>query len=1055
MGVPVTTPSGLKPPTKWANTPRTMKTMVGGSGSWPGRLASMSCVVTAAIALASLPACDVPPVDPLNRNGRVGGRVLVAPGVPLVGAQVEVDQLNLFDGKAEVRMHIGERTTDGEGTFAGLPTSLNNGLFLFTASGGSFTDLVTGTKIQLDPSQQLKAVHWLGLFEDRGETSAAPIYVTPVHSLIEARFRYKMDTLKDTNKAVDDAYEHVGKHFGGLDWDRVIPADVSVAATSPTDEERAAFVLGGLSVMADDIRVESTSTSQVVNVMTLVHAMELDVGDALLDGNDMNSNALGMGLQVGECVAPALNCESQLNSCPLSTCRTGCDLYANSYRSTLAGSTSKFIGSRTQPSVWNRTTLGTEDARTLIDGIARNVDADLFAKDACIETADRVPPTIGWQTTYDGVSVDDGGVIKGTLTLRVVATDDTDLAPIASFMAPVGDGDGDAANSVAVAMVDTRVARVGDGPLTVTAIARDLAGNQRMDTRTFQVDNTAPAVTVESTGIFVDPAGVWWTGTDAPTLHGTVDDPSTARVEIVIGGVVVATAALTGTMWVAQLPAGALTASDNVITIRGIDSAGNAGLKVQTVRLDKTPPSVVVAPSLVSNESFSTFQFVDDVFGSRAVHTTHGTPVDLSTESPCPQIAKHVHLLSQPGPGNTHTVLGSDGDLNPLAFNVVLSDDGVGIQPGTAQYRVGIPAINFLTGWTPMPPGSVNGSTTNITLPLYRDGATGIPTLGTTNGEYHIELRATDRFGRTTTTARCWTHVILAPPLSPTTQSGEKGEGFPRALFSTSLTGGPGRFTDFAEKFLNDNAEGAALWRWRVKNYLGEPVYVTVKITQGVQAQVTREFAIRNTLINPRIASSSCGTQPCAIAQPIEEYRSTFTTFAPTSLALRARLFDQADSEVGLCPGCTSDDTTQTYVFQIPARTSSSVAEYSFLTYLLPRLPAGQGTDVTMAPSDANQPDNGPYSEFFTVTGKLMGPPGTTPLCIDQDNDSGTFTCIQKAVRQRYRALTRIRYQVINDVVTSFSSAANLLLPSAMIVAGRLPGNTPESALSSDEGPLP
>jgi len=37
-----------------------------------------------------------------------------------------------------------------------------------------------------------------------------------------------------------------------------------------------------------------------------------------------------------------------------------------------------------------------------------------------------------------------------------------------------------------------------------------------------------------------------------------------------------------------------------------------------------------------------------------------------------------------------HTVLGSDGALNPLAFNVVLSDDGVGIQPGTAEYRVGI-----------------------------------------------------------------------------------------------------------------------------------------------------------------------------------------------------------------------------------------------------------------------------------------------------------------------------------------------------------------------------
>jgi len=129
------------------------------------------------------------------------------------------------------------------------------------------------------------------------------------------------------------------------------------------------------------------------------------------------------------------------------------------------------------------------------------------------------------------------------------------------------------------------------------------------------------------------------------------------------------------------------------------------------------------------------------------------------------------------------------------------------------------------------------------------------------------------------------------------------------------------------------------MWRWRAKNYLGEPVYVTVKITQGVQAQVFREFAIRNTLINPRSASTSCGTQPCFIAQPVEEYRSAFSTFAQTSIALRARLFDQAGSEVAPCPGCTNDDTTQTYTFQIPARTGGGVAEYTFLTTCVPRCP--------------------------------------------------------------------------------------------------------------------
>jgi hypothetical protein len=424
-------------------------------------------VFCAALCLAAA-ACAQPSTD--SRTGRVGGRVLLAPGVGLAGANVTVDQVNLYDGKGAVRKHVGDTMTDAQWHFEALPTGTINGLLLFTVSGGTYTDLVSGARIQLDPSRQLKAVHWLGLFEDRSES----IYVTPVHAFIEARFRRQMSQLNDTIKAAEDAYTHVGDHFGSLDWDTVIPADLTAAAASPTDEVRASFVLGGLSVLTDDIRTASGASSQDVNLMTVVDAIEQDLSDPLLpllDGNDGNNPAPGSGLVLGICSPVPLDCVVPPGGCALDACRTDCDLYINTYRGRLAGAVTKFIGSKIVPSVWNNTSLGASDARTLIDGIAGDVDPDLFgAVAACIETADRTPQTIGWQSP----TPEDGAFAHGMVTVRMVATDDTDPMPKAYFGNGLMDIDGDLTNSVAVATVVTQM--VSDGPVQVTAQAQDRAG---------------------------------------------------------------------------------------------------------------------------------------------------------------------------------------------------------------------------------------------------------------------------------------------------------------------------------------------------------------------------------------------------------------------------------------------------------------------------------------------------------------------------------------------------------------------------------------------------
>ena len=1004
-------------------------------------------------------ACADPPVDP--RGGIVGGRVLVAPGAPLVGAHVTVDQVNLYNGLADIRKHVGETVTDDQGNFDGLHTGTINGLILVDASGGTFTDPITGARVQLDSSVHLKALHWLGIFEDRSLTSptSPSMYVTPIHALVEARFRFKQPKLADTITAVEDTYAHLNAHFGNLDWEKVIPADLTKPAASPTDDVRAAFILGGLAVLADDIRASSDSTPQVVNVMTLLQAMTQDVSaDQFLDGNDRSSNVFGEGIQIGECPPPVAGCAIPDSGCTLGACRPLCDLFVNTYRNLLGGEISKFIGTQPRPSVWNQTGLGSQDARPLIDSIARNVDADLFAMEACFDTADRLPPTIGWEAPTPA----DGAFVKSTLAVRVSATDDTGSpkAKVTGF----ADTDGDDTNSGAAAIIDTVAALGGsDGSLTVIAEATDLAGNVATAMRTFQVDNTLPVVTIDSTGLFVDPGNVWWTGNDAPTLHGTFMDAHPDRVEVLVGGRAVP-AVVNGSEWSATLPAGTLVANENIVTVRGIDQAGNAGVTIQTVRVDTAPPVIAINSSQVHDEINTTFDFKDDAPGPRVVHDPSGTPqVDLSIEGSCPTVRKHVHLLSQPGPGpgQPHAVFGSFGDLNSLKLNVAVSDESAGGQPGAVEYRVGVlqsnGTIGFQIDWTALPPGTTNGDTTSYVLPFYRDGAHGIPALGTTNGEYHVELRAADRFGHTSSTSRCWNHIILAPPLKQLNGSGVIATGFPLAMFSLRLNPAPNEFGAFASRFLNADAIGVAMWNWRFQNYLGEPVYVTAHISQGVTANISRQFGIVNTSTDEVDQVLACSeTNTCAIFHPSTEYTSNLDT-AVASLVLRAYMFGDDGTQFGTCPGCINDDSRQTYQFQVPPR-GAAIPAYSIFSWLIPQLPAG-GSSVgeLMTPRDANRPDTdpSPYREFgpnsTVYTGKLIGPPGQK-VCLLAGSEGAGTRCLKWALTQRYRALTKIQFQLLDPILTRYTFAATPFLPSAGEITGPL--SVQSGNLTTDEAPL-
>jgi hypothetical protein len=412
------------------------------------------------------------------------------------------------------------------------------------------------------------------------------------------------------------------------------------------------------------------------------------------------------------------------------------------------------------------------------------------------------------------------------------------------------------------------------------------------------------------------------------------------------------------------------------------------------------------------------------------------------------------------------------GDLNPLVVNVQVSDEGVGVKPESVQYQVLLKnggALDVLQSWTAMP-----ASGTTYAIALYRDA---VAQLGTTNGEYHVQLRATDQFGRTTIEERCWNHVVLAPPLRSTTPNsgGEVATGFKQALWSASLNPTGNQTGDFAEKFLNPDAAnqaGLAVWRARFKNYLGLPVYLKVQIPRppgDLSATVNREFKVVQSLTNVQVGGHlKCANKlPCSLASKVVVYTSDFNAaMIQSGLQLRAHLFLMNGNEThhefscavdDPAPDCvtSSDDATQTYVFTIPARTAqqgNSLPEYGVLTNLLPTLPAGSGTNVTMAPSDGNSPDAGPFGQFtfqgaqgVMLTGKMK--PGTIFLnaCIDQElgdpehgEDPNSFYCTAHADGVEYRALAKIRFQLNSDLVTTYSAAAQPVLPYSLFANGRM-----------------
>jgi hypothetical protein len=952
----------------------------------------------AAAALFSLlvlaSACAGPPEDP--RNGLVGGRVLMAPGAGLANARVVVEQLDLFsDQPTRVLMRLGEATTDSDGYFEPIATQFHGGALLFRVQGGSFTDPISQARIQRDASAELRAVHWLELFEDRSRE----IYVTPVHSLIEARFRYKATISKNGPKSLEETYAHFNAHFGALDWRTVIPADVSQPAVSPTDEVRAVLLLGGLAVLADGARNDSDATPQAVNLGTLVAALEADLGDALLDGNDANALAAGTGLELSECPSRS-GCTVRPSACQLGDCRPACSLYVNTLRTLLSQATAAFIGTRAFPSKWNRTTLGAEDARTLLDGIGRNPDPDLFG-DACVETVDRMPPTIVWQSPGD-----EQVFFRGQLTISISASDDSG-AGVRAYFPDLADEDGDLTNNVARTTLHPLV----DGPITVIAAAIDPSGNDRRIQRTFEVDNLSPVISLDSAGYIVD-ARAWWTSSSASVLRGTVAEEHLKALTVLAGGVPLAVTR-SGATWSATLPDGVVSASGTAITIRAEDLAGNVATRALTLRLDTTEPVFEALTTSVRDERADTVGFV----GVTPTHSHDGPAVSLGGAG-CPDVYKYGYLLDEQAPPYG----GEIGSRNPLRWSLQLIDEGVGVDPATTQYRVRVAGTGgaVLRDWTPISGGDIGSGVRRFDLSLYRNGANGIAALGTTEGALEIDLRGKDLFGHEIAGTRCWTHHPLGAPVHVSDAYTPGTSGHPAHPLSLNAHGLEStRLQDLSSLLLNDDSTGASTMDSIISNGTAEVVYLRVALTAPSTASVNRTFQVVYEPLGAEPTDESCEFSSCSGAPAPISVTESFPAM-PTPFEVRLYAADAAGAPVSLVapcmePGCINTATTRTY--RLEARTSATAIPRYVATAWLKQATA-------FRPSNATYPASPPFIEFTldsrAYTGMLMDSSYCTRT---QARGIPRVTyCVERAFYKRRQSLASVLMTL--ETISDFMSAS-------------------------------
>jgi len=922
---------------------------------------------------------------------------------------------------------LGEGTTGADGAFTNLVLADGySGPILLECggTGGSYTEeAAPSTTVSLDVSDKLRTV--IATYQDGQAVSNAA--VTPLTSFAVTYYEYLRTQQSGTFAEVwGAALAAIQEHFAVPDIIGIYPQRPAEMTTFSASAKYG-LLLAGLSQTAWQASNQGGGDGGTFG--TSMHAVRVwKVLDQDLADGCWNGKAGPNALVFGGTQA----------------------VTADSARKDLADAIVAFLGGA------NGTPFTTAaDILPLLETLSQS--GPTTASSTCAagqlfptpgQSYDQILPVVVFEPPTPAADA----LVRQTIMVRASATDNL-TAPIASWTAPAGlqDTDNVSTNNIVTGTIDTTT--LSDGPLTVKASAGDASNNVGTVERTFTIDNTAPLLTWPSAGFLVDvgPPEVWWTPDRGMVLQGTVTDAHAVTVAVLIGANTYA-ATVAGTAWVVDLPAGAIPTTATDVTARATDAAGNITNITHKLAGDDTAPVVAPQTTTVNDERNDSVMYPSHI--ASHAHTTTGQ-TQLGGASGCPDVYKYAYFLDE---GSALYV--SEGAKNPIAWAFHVTDvGGVGLDASASAYRVrkaSDPPGTYLTDWrTPDALGDVTGGK-SYGFKLFRkasDGTALLPDLGTYEGEFDVELRGRDRFGRDTIVTRCWTHHPLAPALeitTPTTATDHVTSG--DDIYALTGTSGTNRLTlddpsspysPMAAEVMNTTQKGAALWGFEVWHGSHEPAYITLATTAPTGVTYTMHGQHTYAMESAQ-GSYNCGTveDPSPTAECTTVGQNPLTNFtddpAATNSSLAAiysvRVFEDNGgvwTEKSACTsgqGCESTDARKE--FELPATAGTAKHYWVFL--------------IVRGINDKFDLDGGaPYlettlttaSSSLTISGKVQG---STRRCNSSPVVQGSFvTCLGGTTYREYRALkdASINFPTSNFSVGVETAPTLALNPRAPIIA--------------------
>jgi hypothetical protein len=507
--------------------------------------------------------------------------------------------------------------------------------------------------------------------------------------------------------------------------------------------------------------------------------------------------------------------------------------------------------------------------------------------------------------------------------------------------------------------------------------------------------------------LFYDDGARWLARTSGPRLDGEVLEPSTTAVTVLVDGRVTGHAVLAGGRWSFLLPAGTLTPADARVTLRAATPGGTVDL-VQTLALDASVPTVEIRSGTRDERG----DVIDFQTGA-PVHQHAGMPIVAHED--CADLYKYAYLMDPQPPA-----FGAETSPNPLAW--VFHADGLGIDPARAQYRIRRQTgetSTIVRDWTTFDPPVED----EYMLPLFRSGPAGIPALGTTAQQLHVDVVFHDWKGLEVASSVCWNHRPMAAPVEVRRPA---AAAVGTTLLSMSLA------ADSPISRLMTFGQDVPVFQARVRHFAAEPV--TLRLTPRAPQGSYTKHAVED-FVAPVLETVSidCDQEVCNLDAPLD-LPDEVSSGSLGGARWRGQLVDALTLQPVPCNavGCP-----------LPPRTGPQPREYLYI--------------ASLGHAGALLPGPGTIGEFtlagLTFTG--IDPVETEPFaqCV-QTRVLGDLTqCIRQRRWHRLIALDRIQLQIqpiAIDVATPLD-ASRIDEPAAYLPDGAVTAEAPVAWDSGDD----